>query len=574
MNDLNNKMWRESSEGKRKTASLSAQTPAQQGSPAGGDRATSGQGSPAGGGGATGEEGAATGGEGGRPEQSSGVGGSSPDTEGEAPPHWMHVNLLNFALFGPLSHQNDADLSLVPSDGPTRKTSPVAGSPETVEATSGSESPVPGIENSGCMKLLAPANVKMSRRDIKKAQQATVKIEDGGDRKRKMAETQSEEMVMTMREMRESIKRKARRAAHSDLIRSIRDGNNQRQKDHDRRIKRLKARLAFATDHNDEKARAEAYVKLKEALRTDVDVHEVPGPFVESNDADRSANTNPTTAATPGPSLLTASPPLIGSVNAPIAQLADDSSEMATATTSSQCVTGSAGSGHSSPSRVGGPLSPGRAPSPGVADREPGITATTSGEGMAGPTVPGHSTPSGVGGYLHPAQHPPLRGEGQLPPGWSPCPVPAAPAGIIGHFTPAERAAWSAVPVQHQAFLRGRGQLPQGLAPTPAPAAPAPATAATASWERMAEAAVPAQYPPFSGGTQVGPGWTPPNPLGAPGTATTATRYQPVASESPISIDSPASNTGRAQSACSDVAHPTRLKLPGFPGYQGESRVI
>ena len=128
MNDLNNKMWRESSGGERKTASLSAQTTDQQGSPAGGDGAASGQVSPAGGGGATGEQGAATGGEGGRVGQSSGVGGSSPDTEGEAPPHWMHVNLLTFALFGPLSYQNDADLSLSPSGGPTRKTSPVAGS--------------------------------------------------------------------------------------------------------------------------------------------------------------------------------------------------------------------------------------------------------------------------------------------------------------------------------------------------------------------------------------------------------------------------------------------------------------
>ena len=80
------------------------------------------------------------------------------------------------------------------------------------------------------MKLLASADVRLSRRDIKKAQQATVNIEDGGDRKRKMVEAQGEEMVLGMREVRESIKREARRTAHNDLVRSIRDGNTQRQK--------------------------------------------------------------------------------------------------------------------------------------------------------------------------------------------------------------------------------------------------------------------------------------------------------------------------------------------------------
>ena len=120
-----------------KAGSLPAQAPDSEGAAAGGDGATGGQGAPARGDKATDGLGADTRGKGARAEQSSGVGASSPDTEGEAPPHRMHANLLTFALFGPLSRQNDTDVSLSPSGGPTRTTSPA--SRKTVEATSRSE---------------------------------------------------------------------------------------------------------------------------------------------------------------------------------------------------------------------------------------------------------------------------------------------------------------------------------------------------------------------------------------------------------------------------------------------------
>eukprot|EP00904_Undaria_pinnatifida_P011872 jgi/Undpi1/7815/HiC_scaffold_23.g10288.m1 len=107
-------------------------------------------------------------------------GKGSAGTEGEAPKHWLHIHLLTFALFGPLSSQHDDDLSLTSSDGLTRKLSTAWPLPENVDSSSGSASPVAGIESPECIKLLAPPNTKLSRREIKKTQKAAIKMEEEG----------------------------------------------------------------------------------------------------------------------------------------------------------------------------------------------------------------------------------------------------------------------------------------------------------------------------------------------------------------------------------------------------------
>ena len=252
-------------------------------------------------------------------------GESSPGDEGEAPEHWIHVNLLTFALFGPFSYQNDSDLALSSSDGPSRKTPPAAGSPESEELSGGSASPEIGIESPNCIKLLAASDGKTSRRGIKKAMEANqvaVNIEAESGTKRKVVDIlerqqhQSGDMALAMREWRESLKKKelanqdkARRKKHADHVRSIRHANRQKVKVHDREIKHLERRLALARDNGDDEERRLVYNELKEALKTKVQLQEVPGPLAEGWETALSAEAAATTEATPGPTPMTGTPP-------------------------------------------------------------------------------------------------------------------------------------------------------------------------------------------------------------------------------------------------------------------------
>ena len=135
------------------------------------------------------------------------------------------------------------------------------------------------------------------------------------------------------------------------MIRSTRNGDTHKERVHDRNFKRPKKGLALATDNGDEEERSE--IKLKEVLKTDVGVEEAPDPFVEGNETALSVNTAPTTTATPYPTLMSSRPSPIGTVGAPNAQVAESTSETATATTSWESMAGSAVPGYSSLPRVG-----------------------------------------------------------------------------------------------------------------------------------------------------------------------------------------------------------------------------
>ncbi|CAN0022140.1 unnamed protein product, partial [Laminaria digitata] len=449
MNNLNNHMWNLSNEGKRRAAEAVA---------------SSGEIDPTA-----------------DPVPSS---ASSPGNEGEAPEHWIHVNLLTFALFGPFSFQNDSDLSLSSSDGPSRKTSPAAGSPETDESSGGSASPEPGIESPNCIKLLAASDAKTSRRGIKKAMEANraaVKIEAESGTKRKVEDIlerqqhQSGDMALAMREWRESLKKKellnqakARRKKHTDHVRSIRHANRQKVKVHDREIKHLERRLALARDNDDDEERRLVYKELKEALKTKVQLEEVPGPLAEGGETALSAEAAATTGATPGPTPMTARPPPTGTCQAPNAQVPKNTNEAAVATTSWEGIAGSAVPMQHPPLGGGSQVLLGAsAPSPAPAARSSIAVDTTSREGVAGSAVS--------------PQHPPSRETNQLPWDWAPTPLPPG-------WTPT---------------------------PPPAPAAPASATVFTTSRERIAGSAVPMQHPPLEGGSQVLLGASAPSPAPA-----------------------------------------------------------
>ena len=387
MNELNNKLWNESTEGKKKAAEAEAM--GNTGRPLDG-------------------KGAAAGGDGPMADSAE-VGEGSAGTEGEAPKHWLHIHLLTFALFGPLSFQHDDDLSLTSSDGPTRKLSTASPLPEDVDSSSGSASPVAGIESPECIKLLAPPNKKMSRREIKKAQKAAIKMEEESGGKPKMVDVlerqhneRQEDMAKLLGDWRESRRKRElttqasiKMKLHDRKLRSIRRRNKAKLRTRKNLIKSLQAEVALAIDTGDDEELAAVRKKLKVALSTQVQLEESPDPLPEDYDAALSMSAFQTTEATPtGPAPMAATPPAIGTDPAPNAEVAESIHLTDIATTSWGGVPGSPTRTKHSPSREAG-LPPGWAPTP-VRAAPASVTAAKSlGGGVAGPT-PARATPASV----------------------------------------------------------------------------------------------------------------------------------------------------------------------------------
>eukprot|EP00904_Undaria_pinnatifida_P004296 jgi/Undpi1/13868/HiC_scaffold_9.g03519.m1 len=262
-----NKLWNESTEGKKKAAESEAM--GNIGQP------LDGQGAVAGGDGPTAD--------------SAQTGEGSPGTEGEAPKHWMHIHLLTFALFGPLSSQDDAHLSLTSSDGPTWKVSTAAPLPQQG-----------GLVHPDCIKLLAPPNTKLSRREIQKAQKAATKMEEEGGGTPKVVD------VLQRQHNERQEENKAKLETQNNLI------------------KRLQAQVALAIDTGDDEELAAVRKKLKVALTAGVELEEAPDPLLEDYEAALSVSAFETTEATPtSPDPMAATSPAIGTVSAPNAESID-----------------------------------------------------------------------------------------------------------------------------------------------------------------------------------------------------------------------------------------------------------
>ena len=280
MNELNNKLWNDISEGEKKAAE--AEALGNVGQP------LDGKGAPAGDDGPMADS--AQGGEG------------SAGTEGAAPKHWLHIHLLTFALFGPLSFQHDDDLSLTSSDGPTRKLSTASPFAENVDSSCGSASPVAGIESPDCTNLVAPPNKKMSRREMKRARKAAIKMEEESGGKLKLVdvlERQHNRVMKTLGDLRELLKwkdmaRKKRELTtqssiklklHDRKVRSIRYRNKAKLKTRNNLIKSLQAQVALAIDTGDDEELAAVREELKVALSAEVQLEEEPDPLPEDYEA-------------------------------------------------------------------------------------------------------------------------------------------------------------------------------------------------------------------------------------------------------------------------------------------------